>query len=235
MKAASIRPSVTMTCSIALSRATSVSALNCSVRQACGARSVRRGSATMILRRAAAAFFIQVAATGWLAVGLEPITRMKSACSTSLHRVADRARADAFEQRGHAGGMAQAGAVVHVVAAEAGAHQLLEQVGLFVAALGGAEAGQGFLAMGVAQGLELAGGEVQRLVPAGFAEDLAPVQVAVQVVGVLGHAGLADQRLGQARRVVRVVEAEAALDAQAAVVGRAVAAVDATIFSSRTL
>ena len=84
MKAASIRSSVTMTCSMALSRATSVSALNCRVRQAWGARSVRRGSATMIRAPRCAAFFIQVAATGWLAVGLEPITKMRSACSTSL-------------------------------------------------------------------------------------------------------------------------------------------------------
>ncbi|OQC12950.1 MAG: hypothetical protein BWX79_01100 [Alphaproteobacteria bacterium ADurb.Bin100] len=141
------------------------------------------------------------------------------------HRVAHRAGAHAFEQRGHTGGMAQAGAVVHVVAAKAGAHQLLEQVGLFVAALGGAETRQRLLAVCVAQGEELARREVQCLVPAGLAEDFAPVQVAVQVVGVLGHAGLADQWLRQARRVVRVIEAEAALDAEASVIGRAGAAV----------
>ena len=43
----------------------------------------------------------------------------------------------------------------------------------------------------------------------------------------LRHAGLADQRPRQALRVMRVVEAEAALDAQPVVIGRAVAALDA--------
>ena len=41
----------------------------------------------------------------------------------------------------------------------------------------------------------------------------------------IGHTGLADQRLGQALRVVGVVKAVAALDAQAVVVGRAIAPV----------
>ena len=45
-------------------------------------------------------------------------------------------------------------------------------------------------------------------------------------VAVLGRVGAPDQRLGQAMRVVRVVEAVAALDAQPLVVGRAVAAFD---------
>lgn len=64
--------------------ATSVSALNCSVRQAWRLMSVRRGSASTILAPRWAAFFIQVAATGWLAVGLEPMTKISPACSTSL-------------------------------------------------------------------------------------------------------------------------------------------------------
>ena len=51
-------------------------------------------------------------------------------------------RSHALQQRGHAGGMAQAGAVVDVVGAKAGAHQLLEQVGFFVAAFGRAKTGQ---------------------------------------------------------------------------------------------
>ena len=46
--------------------------------------SVMRGSASTIFAPRLAAFFIQVAATGWLAVGFEPITRISSACSTSL-------------------------------------------------------------------------------------------------------------------------------------------------------
>jgi hypothetical protein len=58
--------------------------------------------------------------------------------------------------------MAQAGAVVHVVAAKTGTHELLEQVSLFVTALGAAEAGKGLFAVGVAQALELAGGQFER-------------------------------------------------------------------------
>ena len=52
-----------------------------------------------------------------------------------------RAGADALEQRGHRGGVAQPGAVVDVVGAEAGPDQLLEEVGLLVGALGRTEAG----------------------------------------------------------------------------------------------
>ena len=69
---------------IALSNATSVSGLNCSVRQAWRDRSVRRGSHITMRVPRAAAFFIQVAATGWLDVGLAPITRISPACRTSL-------------------------------------------------------------------------------------------------------------------------------------------------------
>ena len=43
-----------------------------------------RGSASTILVPCLAAFFIHVAATGWFDVGLDPITTINSACSTSL-------------------------------------------------------------------------------------------------------------------------------------------------------
>ncbi len=141
--------------------------------------------------------------------------------------VAHRARAHPFEQRGHAGRMAQPGAVIDVVAAEAGAHQLLEQVGLFVAAFGRAETGQRLVAVAGTQVFELAGGEIERFFPGGLAEGVAPVALVRQQSRVFRHARLADQRPGQALRVVRVVEAKAAFDAQAAVVGGAIAALDA--------
>jgi hypothetical protein len=67
--------------------------------------------------------------------------------------VGDRARAHAFEQGRHAAGMAQAGAVVHIVGTKTGAHQLLEQIGFFVAALGRAKTGQRFSAIGITQAL----------------------------------------------------------------------------------
>ena len=53
-----------------------------------------------------------------------------------------RARADPLHQRRHRRGVAQPGAVVDIVAAEPGAHQLLEEIGLLVRALGRAEPGQ---------------------------------------------------------------------------------------------
>ena len=142
------------------------------------------------------------------------------------HRVRDRARADALEQRDHARRVAQARAVVDVVAAKAGSHQLLEQVGLLVAALGRAEAGERLRAVRVAQLRQPAAGELERLFPGRLAED---VEDAVRIhrrVGALGRVGAADQRHAQALRVMRVVEAVAALDAEPLVVGRPVAAVD---------
>ena len=53
-----------------------------------------------------------------------------------------RARVQAFQQRRDRRGVAQPRAVIDIVGAEAGAHQLLEQIGFLVGALGRAEAGQ---------------------------------------------------------------------------------------------
>ena len=60
--------------------------------------------------------------------------------------------------------------MVDIVAAEAGAYQLLEQVGLLIAALGRTEAGQRIVAMPVLEPLELAGSQGKRLFPGRFAE-----------------------------------------------------------------
>ncbi|MCY1370968.1 hypothetical protein D9M68_845700 [compost metagenome] len=84
MKSRSTRPSLTITCIIALSSATSASGLNCRKRQAKRARSERRGSATISLVPFFTAFLIQLAATGWFTVGLAPITITTSALSTSI-------------------------------------------------------------------------------------------------------------------------------------------------------
>ena len=141
------------------------------------------------------------------------------------HRVRYGARTDAFEQGRDRGGMAQPGAVVDVVVAEAEAHQLLEQVGLLVAALGRAEAGQrqrAVLLLDVRQAMR---GKVQRLVPARLAELRAPVGGPAGKRGILGRAGAADQRHGEPGRMVRIVVAVTALDAEPAGIGRAVAAI----------
>ena len=82
----------------------------------------------------------------------------------------DRSGADPLEQRGHAGGVAQPGAVVHVVGVETGADELLEEVGLLVRALRAAEPGDGGRA---ALGVDLAQPachQIQRLFPAGLPE-----------------------------------------------------------------
>ena len=45
-------------------------------------------------------------------------------------------------ERGHGGGVAEPRAMIDIVRAEAGAHELLEQIGLLVGALRRAEAGE---------------------------------------------------------------------------------------------
>ena len=80
------------------------------------------------------------------------------------------AGADALEQGGHAGGVAEPGAVVHVVGVEPGPDQLLEEVGLLVGALGRPEAGdRGRAVLAVDLG-QPPGDQVQRLLPGGLPE-----------------------------------------------------------------
>ena len=100
------------------------------------------------------------------------------------------------------------------------------RIGLLVAALGRAEAGQRVAAVAVADGGEAAGGDLERLLPAGLAEMRPGVARVDAGIDRLGRVLAADQRLGQALRAVGVVEAEAALDAQPVLVGRPVAAGD---------
>ena len=69
------------------------------------------------------------------------------------------------------------------------------------------------------------GGEVERLLPARLAEMRVGVG-RVDIGVVLRDPVLADQRLGQPVGMVGIVEAEAALDAEPVVVGRAVLAFD---------
>ena len=60
--------------------------------------------------------------------------------------------------------------MIDIVGAEAGANQFLEQIGLFVGALGGAEAGERLRPVAVADFLQARGGAVERLFPGRFAE-----------------------------------------------------------------
>ena len=117
--------------------------------------------------------------------------------------------------------------MVDVVRAKAGAHQLLEQIGLFVAALGRAEAGQRLRAVAVADRAQAAAGHRQRLVPRGLAKHGERVVGVQREVGALGHIHPADQGPRQPLAVMHVVESVAPLDAKAPGVGRAIAPFDA--------
>ena len=115
----------------------------------------------------------------------------------------DRAGADALEQGGHAGGVAQPGAVVHVVGVEPGPDQLLEEVGLLVGALGRAEAGDRGRAAGRVDLGQPAGHQVQRLLPAGLAEvrhDLGVVDQAAGLAAAAPFLGGVARHLAAARR-----------------------------------
>ena len=141
-------------------------------------------------------------------------------------RRGDGAGADALEQRGDRRGVTEPGAVVDIVGAEAGAHQLLEQIGFLVGALGRAEAGKGVRPLFVPDTPQAAGGFLQRFLPARFPEEFQRVRRIHDDVGRFRRILAPDQRFGQALRAVGIVEAEAALHAQPLLVGRAVAAVD---------
>ena len=144
------------------------------------------------------------------------------------HRIGHRARADAFEQRRDARRVAQARAVVDVVGAEAGAHELLEQVRLLVRCPWPSRSPRARFGPCVSRiCAQRAAGERQRLVPASPRGTPAADSAGSIVKSAdFGMPGLPDQRLRQPLRMRDVVEAEAALDAQPLVVRRAVAALD---------
>ena len=132
--------------------------------------------------------------------------------------------ADALEQRRHRGGVAEARAMVHIVGAEAGADQFLEEIGFLVRALGGAEAGERPAPMRLLRRHEPGGGPAKRLLPACLAEmRQRPGGIDIHA---LGRALAPDQRLRQPFGMGDVVEPEPALDAEPLLVGGAVAALD---------
>ena len=104
--------------------------------------------------------------------------------------------------------MADAGAGVDIVVAEAAADQLLHQIGFFIGAAGRGDAADGVAAVFLLDALELGGGEIERFVPRHFAPGIGDV--------------LADHRLEDALLVGGVAPGEAALDAGMAAIGLAV-------------
>src|ERR1700736_2557920 len=132
---------------IAFSIATSLPALNARCRWAWRDSDCRRGSITISLAPRFAAFLMKVAATGWLIVGLGPITMMTSA-SIAAANGAD--TAPEFRPS---------------IQAEPGAPQLLEQIRLPVRSLGRAETGERFHALFVADFDQTLGGDIERFLP----------------------------------------------------------------------
>ena len=123
--------------------------------------------------------------------------------------------ADRHLQRDHRAGMAQAGAVIHVIGAEQGAEQLLQEIVVLVGCLGAAVDRHGVCAIALENLDQPAGGVIEGLVP----RDLAPL---VAVEGLGARAGrlrcLANERRRHPVLVVNEVVAEASFDAQVAVV-----------------
>src|SRR5690606_34766423 len=108
-----------------------------------------------------------------------------------------------------------------------GAHQLLEQVGLLVAALGRAEACQCARAVFIAQSGQPTAGHGERFLPAGLAKLITPVGRYAAELRVLRRAFASHQRHGEPVGTRDVVEPEATLDAEPTVIGRTVAAIGA--------
>ncbi len=94
--------------------------------------------------------------------------------------------------------MAEPRAVIHVVGAQLPAHELLEQVVLFVGGFGRRKARQCIAAIALAQGGETLGDQGDGLLPAGG------LQLAI----------FADKRRGEALLALDKVKAEAPLDAE---------------------
>ena len=83
IKSRSTRSSRTITCAMANSKATSEPTRMGRYRSAISARSVLRGSATIILAPRLRAFLMRVAATGWHSVMLVPMQKIRSGLSMS--------------------------------------------------------------------------------------------------------------------------------------------------------
>ena len=120
--------------------------------------------------------------------------------------------------------------MIDVIGAKAGADELLEQIGFFIAALGGAKTGQRIFAHGIANRCQRAARQIQRFFPRCLAKHIAPIfRVHIEVCR-LGHTRFANQRLGEALFVVRIIEAVTTFHTQTIVIRRSVAALNSDDF-----
>src|SRR3974390_3471141 len=133
-------------------------------------------------------------------------------------------RSDAFEQSCDRRGMTESCAVIDIVGAESGTHELLEEISFLVRAFGRAKACERPGSVAVTDLLEAGRGAVKRLFPGYLAEMRPWIGGVDRLMRHLRHTVLADHRLGESLRIADVVEAEAPLHAKPVLVGRAVAA-----------
>src|SRR5205085_8332507 len=87
-----------------------------------------------------------------------------------------------------------------IVGAKTGSHQLLEQVGFLVRALGGAESGERLDALLITDFDETLGSDVERFLPGGFAEMRERIGRVDLVVSVLLRVRQPHQRFCEAMR-----------------------------------
>ncbi len=211
MKSASCRRSRIITCARPFSRATLVPGRRASQWSATRASSVQRGSTTTsrvpFLNTARRT---RMPITGWASVGLQPTSRSTAVSSMSSRgfvaapppKTADRPVTDGLWQT--------RGAVVDVVRAYHGPHELLEQVAFFIRAPAGRNSHDGRGAGLVANGRQSLGHQPQGLVPRRLAE-----------AGEARAAGrVLDERLGEPVGVVHKIMSETAFHAQQAAVGQ---------------
>src|SRR5262249_21312982 len=122
--------------------------------------------------------------------------------------------------------MAEPRTVIDIVRAEALPDQLLKEIGLLVRALRRAEAGDTLRPLLVMRCLEAGRRQRERLLPRRLPEHLRPLAARELHIRILGHSVLADEWTREAIGMVDVVEAEASLDAEPVLIGRAIAAID---------
>ena len=183
-----------------------------------------RGSITISLAPRLAAFLMKVAATGWLTVGLAPITMMTSASiaaangadtAPELRPSNSAATEEAWQSRVQWSTLLEPKPV---------RTSFWNRYASSFEPLAEPKPASALTPFSSRIFDEALGGDVERLFPGRFAEMGEGIGRIDLVVGILLRIRQPHQRLGQAVRMVDVVEAEAALDAEPIVVGRAVAA-----------
>ncbi len=120
--------------------------------------------------------------------------------------------------------------MIDIVGTKSLPDQFLEEIGFLVRALGRAEAGKRLSAIACVNGFQTGGRRAQAPPPTSPRGTRSRDWRGQPASRHPCRRRRADQRLCQAMRVMNLVESEAALDAQAVVVGWPIAAIDITEF-----